>query len=113
MKKIIKWTAVFAVMFCVSTLLSMWSGNDVSWAAFAGGEWDVGALFAPLLTAACWAVWPTPTYSPLDELQSQSSTNDGNWMWEEFVEPFNQHLITNIHYQQIVDDDWMDFVDEE
>ena len=51
MKKIIKWTAVFAVMFCVSTLLSMWSGNDVSWAAFAGGQWGVGALFAPLLTA--------------------------------------------------------------
>lgn len=66
MRKFIKWTAVLTVMFCVSTLLSMWAGNDVSWAAFVGGQWGVGAIFAPLLTAVCWALWPTPTYSPFD-----------------------------------------------
>lgn len=69
MRKIIKWTAIFVAMFGISTLLSMVAGNDVSWAAFTDEtNWGVGVLFAPLLTAACWALWPTPTYSPFDGL---------------------------------------------
>lgn len=74
MKKIIKWTVIFVAMFGISTLLSMVAGNDVSWAAFTDEtNWGVGVLFAPLLTAACWALWPTPTYSPFEGLTGNNT----------------------------------------
>lgn len=106
MRKFIKWTAVLTVMFCVSTLLSMWAGNDVSWAAFVGGQWGVGAIFAPLLTAVCWALWPTPTYSPFDGIGCSccccNCINCNSFFSN--TDPSNRHLITNTHYESIIDD---------
>lgn len=109
MRKIIKWTAIFVAMFGISTLLSMVAGNDVSWAAFTDEtNWGVGVLFAPLLTAACWALWPTPTYSPFDGLGSChcNSINPNNWRNDDSAtNPFDSHMVGNIYYSPFEDDE--------
>ena len=111
MRKIIKWTVIFVAMFGISTLLSMVAGNDVSWAAFTDEtNWGVGVLFAPLLTAACWALWPTPTYSPFEGMGCCccNCINCNSFCFFSDTDPSNRHLITNTHYESISDDNWME-----
>ncbi|ATD64929.1 hypothetical protein ACFPVS_09700 [Neisseria weixii] len=114
MKKIIRWTVIFVAMFCIATLLSMVAGNDVSWAAFTDDtNWGVGVLFAPLLTLACWVLWPSPTTRHKFLMPTFTGTpvsNQEAYTWEEhsFVhDPAFAHRPGNIWFD--TDDDFSMF----
>ncbi|RPD86141.1 hypothetical protein EGK75_08350 [Neisseria weixii] len=126
MKKFFKWTAIFIAMFCIATLLSMVAGKDVSWAAFTDDtNWGVGVLFAPLLTAVCWALWPSPATRHKFFMPTFTGTpvsNQEAYTWEEqwdFVHnPAFAHRPGNIWFD--TDDanksnifQWDDFFEEQ
>lgn len=91
-KKLIKWTAIFAAMYVLSALLILWTGLGFSWVAFMSGPILISLPFAVLLTVIVYLSLTTRLSTPeeiaLEQRKSQLNFvrqyMDITYLWYKF-----------------------------